>query len=86
MCTSWHTDRSLSCFPVLTNIFPVLSRHFQFYSVIFNRNNKQFKTHVIMEKKEEKKMQLDEQLMDNVNGGANYVSQQNRPTSSHTPC
>ena len=39
-----------------------------------------------MEKKEEKKMQLDEQLMDNVNGGANYVSQQNRPTSSHTPC
>ena len=29
-----------------------------------------------MEKKEEKKMQLDEQLMDNVNGGANYVSQQ----------
>ena len=39
-----------------------------------------------MEKKEEKKMQLDEQLMDNVNGGATYVSQQNRQPSSHTPC
>ena len=39
-----------------------------------------------MEKKEEKKMQLDEQLMDNVNGGANNVSQQNRQPSSHTPC
>ena len=86
MKLSRNTSILSTLFPVLTNIFPVLSRHFQFYSVIFNRNNKQFKTHVIMEKKEEKKMQLDEQLMDNVNGGANYVSQQNRPTSSHTPC
>ena len=39
-----------------------------------------------MEKKEEKKMQLDEQQMDNVIGGANYVSQQKKPISSHTPC
>ncbi len=39
-----------------------------------------------MEKKEEKKMQLDEQQMDNVNGGGNYVSQQKKPISSHTPC
>ena len=39
-----------------------------------------------MEKKEEKKMQLDEQQKDNVNGGVNHVSLQKKPISSHTPC
>ena len=39
-----------------------------------------------MEQKEDKKQQLDEQQMDNVNGGANYVSQQNRQISSLKPC
>ena len=38
-----------------------------------------------MEQKEDKQ-QLDEQQMDNVNGGANYVSQQNRQISSLKPC
>ena len=38
-----------------------------------------------MEQKEDKK-QLDGQQMDNVNGGANYVSQQNRQISSLKPC
>ena len=39
-----------------------------------------------MEKKEEKKMQVDGELIDNVNEGANYLSRQNRQPSSETAC
>ena len=51
-------QRYFYLFPVLTNIFPILFRSLQFYSVTLQQ--KQFKTYIIMEKKEEK-LKVEEQ-------------------------